>query len=72
MCTRVPLEIQELVDELADSQGIDRAKWIREAIDLKVEMETGQSSVEHVKKSKNTAYSSVFKNVYKNLSDFFQ
>lgn len=72
MSTRVPLEVQEIIDTLAESQGIERAKWIREAIDLKIEVETGQSSKEQVKKSKNTSYSSVFKNVYKNLNTFFQ
>ena len=72
MSTRVPLEVQEIIDTLAESQGSDRAKWLREAIDLKIEVETGQSSKEQVKKSKNTSYSSVFKNVYKNLNTFFQ
>lgn len=70
MSTRVPLEVQELIDNLAESQGSDRAKWLREAIDLKIEVETGQSSSERVKKSKNTKYSSVFKNVFKNLKLF--
>lgn len=72
MSTRVPLEVQEIIDTLAESQGSDRAKWLREAIDLKIEVETGQSSTEQVKKSKNTTYSSVFRNVYKNLNTFFQ
>jgi predicted DNA-binding protein len=49
MSTRVPLEIQELVDDLAEGQGSDRAKWLREAIDLKIELETGQSSIEALK-----------------------
>ncbi len=71
MSTRVPLEIQELVDDLAEGQGSDRAKWLREAIDLKIELETGQSSIEALKKSKNTTYSSVFTNVYKAVSTFF-
>ena len=70
MSTRVPLEVQELIDNLAESQGSDRAKWLREAIDLKIEVETGQSSSARVKKSKNTKYSSVFKNVFKNLKLF--
>ena len=70
MSTRVPLEVQELIDNLAESQGSDRAKWLREAIDLKIEVETGQSSTEHLKKSKNTTYASVFKNVFKNLKLF--
>ena len=72
MSTRVPLEVQEIIDTLAESQGSDRAKWLRDAIDLKIEVETGQSSSEHVKKSKNTTYSSVFTNVYKTVNTFFQ
>ncbi|MBJ8476606.1 hypothetical protein [Acinetobacter bereziniae] len=72
MSTRVPIEVQEVIDHLAESQGIDRAKFLREAIDLKIEVETGQSSAEHVKKSKNTTYTSVFKNVFKDLSTFIK
>ena len=71
MSTRVPLEVQELVDELAGTQSGARAKWLREAIDLKIEMDTGQFSIEALKKSKNTTYSSVFTNVYKAVSTFF-
>lgn len=70
MSTRVPLEVQELVDDLAESQGSDRAKWLREAIDLKIEMETGQSSSVHVQKSKNTTSTNVFKSVFKSLNIF--
>lgn len=69
MSTRVPLEVQELVDDLAEG---NRAKWLREAIDLKIELETGQSSTQLIKKSKNTKYSSVFTNVYKTVNTFFQ
>ena len=72
MSTRVPLEVQEIIDTLAESQGSDRAKWLRDAIDLKIEVETGQSSSEHVKKSKNTTSTSVFKNVCRNLKSFWQ
>ena len=72
MSTRVPLEVQELIDNLAESQGSDRAKWLRDAIDLKIEVETGQSSSEHVEKSKNTTSTSVFKNVCRNLKSFWQ
>jgi len=64
LSTRVPLEVQELIDSLAENQGSDRAKWLRDAIDKKIEIETGQSSSEHVEKSKNTKYSSVFRNVF--------
>lgn len=46
MSTRVPIEVQELVDELADGA---RAKWIREAIELKLEVDLGQSSIEELK-----------------------
>lgn len=69
MSTRVPLEIQELVDDLADG---NRAEWIRGAIELKIELETGQSLPVAIKKSKNTTYSSVFTNVYKTVNTFFQ
>ena len=72
MSTRVPLEVQEIIDTLAENQGSDRAKWLRDAIDLKIEVETGQSSSEHVKKSKNTTSTSVFKNVCRNLKSFWQ
>lgn len=72
MSTRVPLEVQEIIDILAENQGSDRAKWLRDAIDLKIEMETGQSSSEQVKKSKNTTSTSVFKNVCRNLKSFWQ
>lgn len=72
MSTRVPLEVQEMIDTLAESQGSDRAKWLRDAIDLKIEVETGQSSSEQVKKSKNTTSTSVFKNVCRNLKSFWQ
>ena len=72
MSTRVPLEVQELVDELAGAQSGARAKWIREAIELKIEVDLGQSSIEALKKSKNTTYSSVFTNVYKTVNTFFQ
>ncbi|MGY5392049.1 hypothetical protein [Acinetobacter sp. NigerLNRRAM0016] len=72
MSTRVPLEVQEIIDELAISQGSDRAKWLRDAIDKKIELETGQSSSEHIEKSKNTTSTSVFKNVCRNLKSFWQ
>ena len=38
MSTRVPLEVQEIIDTLAESQGSDRAKWLRDAIDKKIEL----------------------------------
>ena len=72
MSTRVPLEVQEIIDELATSQGSDRAKWLRDAIDKKIELETGQSSSEHIEKSKNTTSTSVFMNVCRNLKSFWQ
>ena len=70
MSTRVPLEVQEIIDTLAISQGSDRAKWLRDAIDKKIELETGQSSSVHVQKSKNTTSTSVFKSVFKSLNIF--
>ncbi len=72
MSTRVPLEVQEIIDTLAESQGSDRAKWLRDAIDKKIELETGQSSSAHIEKSKNTKYSSVFTNVFKKFNTFLK
>ena len=67
--TRPPPEIKDLVDELAEG---NRAKWIREAIELKIEVDLGQSSIEELKKSKNTTYSGEYRNVFKNLFSVFQ
>ncbi|MFV5191566.1 hypothetical protein ACMXYY_05410 [Acinetobacter courvalinii] len=67
--TRVPVEVKQLVDDLAEG---NRAKWMREAIDLKLQIDLGQSSVEELKKSKNTKYSSEYRNVLKNLFSVFQ
>ncbi len=69
MSTRVPIEVQELVDELA---GGARAKWIREAIELKLEVDLGQSSIDELKKSKNTTNSSEYLNVFKSIFSLFQ
>lgn len=69
MSTRVPIEVQELVDELA---GGARAKWIREAIELKLEVDLGQSSIEELKKSKNTVNSSEYLSVFKSIFSLFQ
>ncbi|WP_278395389.1 hypothetical protein [Acinetobacter venetianus] len=70
--TRVDTCTQELVDSVAEQNGLDRAKWMREAIDLKLQIDLGQSSVEELKKSKNTTYSSEYRNVFKNLFSVFQ
>ncbi len=70
--TRVDTCTQELVDSVAEQNGLDRAKWMREAIDLKLQIDLGQSSVEELKKSKNTTYSSEYRNVFKNLLSVFQ
>lgn len=70
--TRVPPEVKDLVDELARSSGSDRAKWMREAIDLKLQIDLGQSSIELLKKSKNTGYSSEYVNVFKSIFSVFQ
>ena len=67
--TRLPPEIKDLVDELAEG---NRAKWIREAIDLKLQIDLGQSSIELLKKSKNTGYSSEYVNVFKSIFSVFQ
>ncbi len=29
MSTRVPIEVKQLIDDLANSNGSDRAKWMR-------------------------------------------
>lgn len=70
--TRVDTCTQELVDSVAEQNGLNRAKWMREAIDLKLQIDLGQSSVEELKKSKNTTYSSEYRNVFKNLLSVFQ
>ncbi|EMP8705092.1 hypothetical protein APC42_17840 [Acinetobacter pittii] len=69
MSTRVPIEVQELVDELA---GGARAKWIREAIELKIEVDLGQSSIEELKKSKNTMHSIEYMSFFKSIFSVFQ
>nr|WP_314523036.1 hypothetical protein [uncultured Acinetobacter sp.] len=69
MTTRVPAEVKQLVDDLADG---NRAKWLREAIDLKLQSDLGQSSVEMFKKAKNTKYSSEYMNVFKTIFSVFQ
>lgn len=69
MTTRVPVEVRQLVDDLAEG---NRAKWIREAIELKIEVDLGQSSIKELRKSKNTTYSSEYRNVFKNLFSVFQ
>lgn len=68
--TRVPVEIKDLVDDLAEANKSDRAKWIREAIELKLSIDLGKSSTELFKNSKNTSYSSEYINVFKNLFSF--
>lgn len=69
---RVPMEIKDLIDELAKSNGSTRGKWIREAIELKLEVELGQSSTQLLKSSMNTAYSSEYMNVFKSIFSVFQ
>lgn len=69
MTTRVPAEVKLLIDDLADG---NRAKWIREAIELKLEIELGQSSTQFLNGSKNTAYSSEYMNVFKSIFSVFQ
>ncbi|ENX58763.1 MULTISPECIES: hypothetical protein [Acinetobacter] len=69
MTTRVPVEVKQLVDDLAEG---NRAKWLREAIDLKLQIDLGQSSVEMFKKAKNTTYSNEYMNVFKTIISVFQ
>lgn len=71
MSTRVPVEVQELVDELVGSHERGRAKWIREAINLKLEVDLGQSSIDELKKSKNTMNSSEYLSVFKSIFSLF-
>lgn len=67
--TRIPVEVRQLVDDLAEG---NRAKWMREAIDLKLQIDLGQSSIEELKKAKNTTYSSEYMNVFKSIFSIFQ
>ncbi|MFV5192972.1 hypothetical protein ACMXYY_12655 [Acinetobacter courvalinii] len=69
MTTRVPAEVKQLVDDLAEG---NRAKWLREAIDLKLQIDLGQSSIEMFKKAKNTKYSSEYMNFLKSIFSVFQ
>lgn len=69
MTTRVPVEVKQLVDDLADG---NRAKWLREAIDLKLQIDLGQSSIEMFKKAKNTKYSGEYMNFIKSIFSIFQ
>ncbi|MEO4112198.1 MULTISPECIES: hypothetical protein [Gammaproteobacteria] len=70
LSTRVPEEVQVLVDDVAKSNGMDRAKWIRAAIRLKLEMDLEQSSSNDINNSMNTTSSNEFKNVFKNIFSF--
>ncbi len=70
--SRVPVEIKDLVDELAKANGSTRGKWIREAIEMKLEVELGQSSAQLIKSSMNTTYSSEYMNVFKSIFSVFQ
>ena len=72
VCTRVPVEVRQLVDDLAGLKGCDRAKWVREAIQEKIQSELGQSSTVAVQNSKNTTSTSEYFAVFKNLFSFFQ
>ncbi len=70
MSTRVPVEVKQLIDDLANSNGSDRAKWMREAIDLKLKVDLGISSTEELVETRNTTKSSEYINVFKNLRAF--
>lgn len=70
MSTRVPIEVKQLIDDIAISNGSDRAKWIREAIDLKLKVDLGISSTEELIEKRNTPKSSEYRNVFKNLKVF--
>ncbi|MDC4397333.1 hypothetical protein OHV36_00985 [Acinetobacter baumannii] len=70
LSTRVPEEVQLLVDDVAKSNGLDRAKWLRDAIKLKLETDLNQSSSNDSKYSMNTTSSREFKNVFRNFLTF--
>lgn len=70
--TRVPVEMRQLVDDLAGSKGSDRAKWVREAIQEKIQNELSQSSIVGFQKSMNTRSTNEYGNVFKNLFSFLK
>lgn len=72
LSTRVPEEVQVLVDDVAKSNGLDRAKWMREAIRLKLEVDLNQSSISETKYSTNTTNSNEYINFFKSIFSFFQ
>ncbi|USX62978.1 hypothetical protein R3L13_05695 [Acinetobacter baumannii] len=75
LSTRVPEEVQVLVDDVAKSNGLDRAKWLRDAIKLKLEVDLNQSSTTSEKISTNTTNStnsSEYLNVFKSIFSLFQ
>lgn len=71
LSTRVPEEVQVLVDDVAKSNGLDRAKWMREAIRLKLEFDLNQSSSNETKYTTNTTNSNEYLNVFKSFFSLF-
>jgi len=67
MSTRVPVEVRKIIDDVAKSNGLDRAKWMREAIRLKLEVDLGISSTEELVDKRNTLKTNEYLNVFKNL-----
>lgn len=72
MSTRVPVEVKKIIDDIAESNGSDRAKWIREAIDLKLKVDLGISSTEELLDKRNTLKTKEYLNVFKNFKAFLQ
>lgn len=72
LSTRVPEEVQVLVDDVAKSNGLDRAKWMREAIRLKLEVDLNQSSSNESKFSTNTTNSNEYLNFFRSIFSLFQ
>ncbi|MHC3136244.1 hypothetical protein ACWPO0_10270 [Acinetobacter nosocomialis] len=71
LSTRVPEEVQVLVDDVAKSNGLDRAKWLRDAIKLKLEVDLNQSSTTSGKNSTNTTNSNEYMNFLKSIFSVF-
>lgn len=70
MSTRVPVEVKQIIDDIAVSNGSDRSKWIREAIDLKLKVDLGISSTEELMDKRNTLKTSEYLNVFRNIRAF--
>lgn len=70
--TRVPVEVCQLVDDLAGLKGCKRAEWVRGAIEEQIKNELGQSSLENMKTSMNTTFTFEYMKVFKTFLNFFK